>query len=52
MQIGQAYLFSGLLKGIGYDQTQVYLDKIISSEYVTKNRPEKLGRINLIHAML
>ena len=38
MQIGQAYLFSGLLKGIGYEQTQNYLDKIISSEYVTKTK--------------
>ena len=52
MQIGQSYLFSGLLKGIGYDQTQVFLDKIISPEYVTKTKPEKLGRIHLIHAMV
>ena len=52
MQVGQAYLFSGLLKGIGYDQTQVYLDKIISQDYVTKTKPEKLGRIYLIHAMV
>ena len=52
MQVGQAYLFSGLLKGIGYDQTQVYLDKIISQDYVTKTKPEKMGRIYLIHAMV
>ena len=25
VQVGQAYLFSGLLKGIGYRQTQEYL---------------------------
>ena len=39
LQIGQSYLFSGLLKGIGYNFTQQYLDKIISPEYVTKTKP-------------
>lgn len=52
LQIGQSYLFSGLLKGIGYNETQQYLDKIISLEYVTKTRQEKFGRIYLIHAMI
>jgi hypothetical protein len=38
MQIGQSYLFSGLLKGIGYKLTQTYLDKILASTYVTKTK--------------
>lgn len=37
-QVGQSYLFTGLLKGIGYNQTQEYLDKTISSDYVTKTK--------------
>jgi hypothetical protein len=52
LQIGQAYLISGLLKGIGYQHTQTYLNKIISPEYVTKTKAEKLGRIHLINAMV
>ena len=52
MQIGQAYLFSGLLKGIGYEQTQVHLAKVISKDYITKTKGEKMGRVYLIHAMI
>lgn len=37
-QVGQSYLFTGLLKGIGYNQTQEYLEKTISSDYVTKTK--------------
>ncbi len=52
MQIGQAYLFSGLLKGLGYSETQTYLDKIIIDTYVTKTKLEKSGRIHLIEALI
>lgn len=52
LQVGQSYLFSGLLKGIGYAETQGYLDKIISNNYVTKTKSEKLGRIYLINALV
>lgn len=52
LQIGQAYLFSGLLKGIGYNETHGYLDRIISNEYVAKTKGEKLGRIHLINALV
>lgn len=52
LQIGQSYLFSGLLKGIGYNETQSYLDKIIASTYVAKTKSEKLGRIYLINALV
>jgi hypothetical protein len=38
LQVGQSYLFSGLLKGIGYEHTTKYLDKIIAPEYTTKTR--------------
>lgn len=51
-QIGQAYLFSGLLKGIGYKETLEYLDKILSSTYATKTRSEKNGRIQLLNAFI
>lgn len=52
LQVGQAYLFSGLLKGIGYRETQSYLDKILAPTYVAKTRAEKLGRIHLLNALV
>lgn len=52
LQVGQAYLFSGLLKGIGYRETQSYLDKILATTYVAKTRAEKLGRIHLLNALV
>ena len=51
-QIGQAYLFSGLLKGIGYKETLAYVDRILASSYITKTRAEKNGRIHLINALI
>lgn len=38
LQVGQAYLFSGLLKGIGRKESLVYLDRLICEEYVAKSR--------------
>lgn len=35
-QVGQAYLASGLLKGLGHRQTLAYLEKIISKDYQAK----------------
>ena len=37
-QVGQSYLFTGLLKGIGYEAAYEYLDKTISNEYITKTK--------------
>lgn len=51
-QVGQSFLLTGLLKGIGYETTQEYLAKTISSDYITKTKPEKAGRIYLIHAFV
>ena len=52
LQIGQSYLFSGLLKGIGYNETQGYIDKIIANDYVAKSKGEKLARIHMINALV
>ena len=52
LQIGQSYLYAGLLKGVGYKETLNYIDKILASTYVTKTKQEKSGRIYLIHAMI
>lgn len=35
-QIGQSYLVSGLLKGLGHKPTLSYLEKIISKDYPNK----------------
>lgn len=52
LQLGQAYLFAGLLKGIGYGETQRFLDRIIAPEYTAKTKGEKLGRIWLLSALV
>lgn len=51
-QIGQSYLLSGLLKGLGHKPTLIYLEKIISKDYPSKAKGEKSGRIWLIRAFI
>lgn len=38
-QLGQAYLAVGLLKGIGHRETVEYLERLLSTEMITKTRP-------------
>jgi hypothetical protein len=52
LQVGQSYLFSGLLKGIGYKETREYIDKIIKNDYPSKTKSEKSGRILLLNALV
>lgn len=51
-QIGQSYLASGLLKGLGSRKMLTYLEKLISEDYVSKTKGDKIGRCYLIRAFL
>ncbi len=52
LQLGQAYLATGLLKGLGYQETLKYLDMTIGPAYVSKTVPEKYGRLALLNAFI
>lgn len=51
-QLGQAYLAVGLLKGIGHRETVEYLERLLSTEMITKTRQEKTARIFLFTAFV
>lgn len=51
-QTGQSYLASGLLKGLGSKKMLVYLEKLISEEYPSKTKGEKIGRCQLFRAFI
>ena len=51
-QLGQSYLACGLLKGIGHRETVEYLERLQSSENITKTRPEKTVRIYFLTAFV
>lgn len=42
----------GLLKGIGHRETVEYLERLLSTEMITKTRPEKTARIFLFTAFV
>ena len=52
MQLGQSYLVSGLLKGLGHKKMMIYLNQIISKDYPSKSVGEKTGRIYLLKAFV
>lgn len=49
-QVGQAYLISGLLKGIGIKQVMEYLDKTLEPSN-PKNIVEKKGKLYILSAL-
>lgn len=51
-QIGQSYLASGLLKGLGAKKTIGYLEKLTAEDYPSKTKADKISRCLLFRALI
>ena len=51
-QVGQAFLFTGLLKGINASETMYYLEKVLDKDYPSKKRGDKVARLWMLLAFI